>query len=219
MRVYPRETTKENVINGMRSRGGVASLEPAVCPETRGVGRRQWAQPRRAKLRHDFRLVYRRAVLSRSIREIIGAIAVLACGCTTVDPGANFVVPNEAFDADYFYCHVEPEVLSQKKCGPGDPAAGDRENGCHFNSSAVSGMALVNHAPVDCGGGDHPVSRAAIATGSAASGNLQATSLEMNRDYLTAPLLIRPSGSNHPRAVFPTDDPAVEVLKTWATKP
>ena len=89
----------------------------------------------------------------------------------------------------------------------------------HFNSSAVSGMALVSHPRVDCGGGDHPLTRAQVGSGSAASGNLQAASLEMNRDYLTAPLLIRPSGSNHPRAVFQANDPAVDLIKTWASQP
>ena len=70
--------------------------------------------------------------------------------CTTVDPGPNFVVPDEQFDADFFFCHVEPEVLTLKKCGPGDPGAGDKSNGCHFNSSAVSGMAITSHPTVDC---------------------------------------------------------------------
>ena len=95
-------------------------------------------------------------------------------GCTTVDPGPNFVVPDEHFDEDYFYCHVEPELLFAKHCGSGDP--GDNGN-CHFNASAVSGMALRDHPAVDCGGGDHPLSRAAVGAGSPAQGNLQAATL------------------------------------------
>ena len=146
------------------------------------------------------------------------ALAACAVGCNTVDPGPNFVVPQEQFDADYFFCHVEPELLFGRKCGSGDPGAGDPSNGCHFNSSAVSGMALLDHPAIDCGGGDHPVSRGQVGSGSPAQGNLQAASLEMSRDYLTAPILIRPTGSNHPRAVFNKDDAVVNVLKTWATK-
>ena len=144
--------------------------------------------------------------------------ALLLTQCTTIDPGPNFVVPDQTFNADYFFCHVEPEVLVAKKCGPGDPAAGDPSNGCHFNSSAVSGMALLDHAPVDCGGGDHPVNTLQVGSGSPAQGNLQAASLEMSQDYLTAPIYVRPTGSNHPRAVYQKDDPVVEVLKTWALK-
>ena len=54
--------------------------------------------------------------------------------------------------------------------------------------------------------------------GSPAAGNLQSASLEMNRDYLTAPLLIRPTGANHPRVIFAKDDPAAEIIKTWASR-
>jgi hypothetical protein len=149
-------------------------------------------------------------------------LAATCAACTTVDPGPNFVVPEEQFDPDYFFCHVEPEVLFAHKCGSGDQAAGDPANGCHFNSSAVSGMALVAHDPIDCGGGDHPVDRARVGAGSPAQGNLQAASLEMSRDYLTAPILVRPGGSSHPqrggRAILPQGDPAIDVIKAWASK-
>jgi len=141
----------------------------------------------------------------------------LGPGCTTVDPGPNFVVPDENFDADFFFCRVEPELLFAKKCGPGDPAAGDAANSCHFNSSAVSGMAIANHAPIDCVDG-RPVNRAQIGAGSAAQGNLQATSLVMSRDPQTAPLFLRPTGQNHPRAIFAPNDPVVEVIRQWAAK-
>jgi hypothetical protein len=159
---------------------------------------------------------------------VVGAVALTAAlaagssttwGCTTVDPGPNFVVPNENFDADFFFCHVEPELLFAKRCGAGDPALGDKANGCHFNSSAVSGMALVDHGPIDCAGGDHPVNRAQLGAGSAPQGNLQSVSLEMSRDYLTAPLIVRPTGSNHPREIFKKDDPVVNVVRAWAQRP
>jgi hypothetical protein len=146
-------------------------------------------------------------------------LALALSRCTTVDPGPDFVVPDEHFDADYFYCHVEPEVLVAKHCGSGDPAAGDPGGGCHFNSSAVSGMALIDHPAIDCGGGDHPVDLTQVGAGSPAFGNLQAASLEMNRDYLTAPIVVRPSGQNHPRKVFDTSDPAVQVIANWAARP
>ena len=146
------------------------------------------------------------------------ASSVLA-GCTSVDPGPNFVVPETTFDPDYFYCHVEPEFIFKNSCGSGDPSKGDPPNGCHFNSSAVSGMALINHMAVDCGGGDHPVDATQTGTGSAAQGNYEAVSLEMSTDYTTAPLYVRPSGSNHPRQVFvPGDSTVTQILSTWASK-
>ena len=84
---------------------------------------------------------------------------------------------DEQFDADFFFCRVEPEVLFAKKCGPGEPGT-DPANGCHFNSSAVSGMALSDHAPVECADG-RPVNRAQLG---AAQANLQSASLSMSRD-------------------------------------
>jgi hypothetical protein len=150
---------------------------------------------------------------------VASALATTFAACTTVDPGPQFVVPNENFDADYFFCHVEPELLFAKKCGPGDPSAGDTGGGCHFNASAVSGLPLVDHPPVDCGGGDHPVDRAQIGAGSAPQNNLQSAVTEMSRDYLSAPLYVRPAtGRNHPRQIFPDSDPVVDVIKTWAQK-
>lgn len=144
----------------------------------------------------------------------LGLLMVALTGCTTVDPGPNFVVPDEQFDADFFFCRVEPEVLFAKKCGSGN--AGE-ENSCHFNASAVSGMAITNHAPIDCANG-RPVNRVQLGAGSAAQGNLQAASLVMSRDINTAPIFLRPTGSNHPREIFPKDDPVVEVLREWARK-
>jgi hypothetical protein len=73
-------------------------------------------------------------------RASLGVLLAPLLACTTVDPGPNFTASNTAFDADFFYCHVEPEFIVAKKCGPGDPSKGDASNGCHFNSSAVTGM-------------------------------------------------------------------------------
>jgi hypothetical protein len=142
------------------------------------------------------------------------ALPLCMIHCTSIDPGPNFVVPVEVFDADYFYCHVESQFIFAKKCGPGEAS----DNGsCHFSSS-VSGMSLLDHAPVDCGGGDHPLDMTQAA-GPPAS-NFQQVSLEMSRDYLTAPLFVRPSnGLNHPRVVFSPSDPQVnQILSTWASK-
>lgn len=174
----------------------------------------------------------------RQVRNVIGVVSTFAHerartvgflvavvttasfgqGCETIEPGANFVVADERFDADYFFCKVEPEVLFAKKCGSGDPGLGDRANGCHFNASSVSGMALIQHPPVDCGGGDRPVNRTQIGAGSPAQSNLESASIVMSRDYTTAPIFVRPTGANHPRAVFPKNDPAADILRTWAQR-
>ena len=143
-----------------------------------------------------------------------------SAACTTVDPGQTFVVADVSFDADYFYCHVEPELIFAKSCGSGDPSKGDAPNGCHFTASVVSGMVLLDHPAVDCGGGDHPVDTTQIGMGSAAQSNFEAASLEMDKsDYLSSPLFVRPSGTYHPRPIFdPNDQQVRTLLMTWASK-
>ena len=143
-----------------------------------------------------------------------------SAACTSVDPGPDFVIPPVTFDADYFYCHVEPQYIGVYKCGPGDPSKGDPPNssGCHY-SSAVSGMSLHMHPPIPCGGGDHPIDRMALGSGSPAESNFEVVTLEMSRDYLTAPLYVRPLGHAHPRGVISSMDPVVaQLLGTWAAK-
>jgi len=136
------------------------------------------------------------------------------------------VVSETVFDANYFYCHVEPGLIFQYSCGSGDPSKGDPANGCHFNPSAVSGMALINHPPIDCGGGDVPLDLTQVGTGSPAQSNLESVSLEMSTDYTTSALFNRPSDGAgcpppaHPRCVFSQsgNQDVAQLLATWASK-
>jgi hypothetical protein len=150
----------------------------------------------------------------------VAALALPLLGCTTIDPGPDFSGAFDVFDADYFYCHVEPGFIFQQNCGPGLPS----DNGsCHF-SSAVNGMNLVAHPAIDCGGGDHPAltpnGLVQTGTGSPAQTNLTSVSFEMSRDYMTAPLFLRPTQQiAHPRQIFMPNDPTVnQLLSTWAMK-
>jgi hypothetical protein len=166
---------------------------------------------------------------TNGLRRVAGVtlllLLALSTGCVSVDPGGDFADPDPDFDANYFYCHVEPGLIFAYSCGTGDPSKGDRANGCHFNPSAVSGMALLEHPVIDCGGGDIPVDLTQVGTGSPAQSNLSAVSLEMSKDYTTATLFTRPSSYHgtppaaHPRAIFDQSDPTVNLLlSTWASK-
>jgi hypothetical protein len=163
------------------------------------------------------------------LRRVVGVtlplLLALATGCVSVDPGHDFVISEVVFDPNYFYCHVEPGLIFAFSCGSGDPSKGDPSNGCHFNSSAVSGMALLNHPAIDCGGGNIPVDLTQVGTGSPAQSNLSAVSLEMSKTYAMAPLFTRPSSfmgqppAAHPRAIFDQSNPTVILLlSTWASK-
>jgi hypothetical protein len=183
-------------------------------------------------LRRSRSKVYRRTVAATNgLRRGKWAAALLPClpvlfQCTSVDPGPDFVVQETVFDANFFYCHVEPQLIFQYNCGPGDPTMGDPSNGCHFNPSAVSGMALIDHPAIDCGGGDVPLDLTQVGSGSPATSNLQAVSLEMSTDYTTSAIYTRPSDASgcpppaHPRCVFSqTNNPDVGLLlAAWAAK-
>ena len=176
--------------------------------------------------------VYRRNVAATNgLRRGLGlgvlSVLFLLPSCTSIDPGTDFVVPQTTFDANYFYCHVEPGIIfgPSYMCGSGDPTKGDHANGCHFNASAVTGMALTNHPVIDCGGGDIPVDLTQVGTGSPAQSNLASVSTEMSKDYTTAAMFTRPSSVNgqnpaaHPRAIFDQTDMTVNMLlSTWASK-
>ncbi len=143
------------------------------------------------------------------------ALAMAFClplaACTSIDPGTNYVVPLETFNADYFYCFVEPQLIFGKKCGD------DGTGGCHF-SSKVPQMSLVDHAAVACTGG-HPTDPTTVGAGSAPAANLSAVSIEMSTDYLNAPIYTYPTQiSPHPKQVFMPSDPVVQIIATWATQ-
>jgi hypothetical protein len=137
----------------------------------------------------------------------------MAClvGCTTIDPGPNYVVPEQVFNADYFYCFVEPNLIFGKKCGD------DGTHGCHY-SDKVPEMELIAHAPIACNASGQPIDPTQVGAGSPAQANLSAASLEMDTDYLNAPLYTWPTQivAAHPKQVFTPDDPVVAYLANWA---
>lgn len=146
------------------------------------------------------------------------AVLCVACGDngvfpTTVDPGQDFQIADVAYDANYYYCKVEPMLFSQR-CGPGDPSRGDAPGGCHFN---VTSFRLTNYSPLvekSCKG---IVPTANPPT--AAERNYQAAQAKMDRNPDQAPLLNRPTGKvAHPRVIFNKSSPQADIIRQWATK-
>ena len=130
--------------------------------------------------------------------------------CTSVDPGANYVVPAQDFNASYFYCFVEPKLIFGKSCGD------NGSHGCHY-SDKVPEMELIEHPAVTCANGQ-PTDQTQVGAGSAAASNYSAVSLEMDSDYMNAPIYIWPTQivAAHPIQVFKPDDPVVQYLAAWA---
>ncbi len=132
--------------------------------------------------------------------------------CTSIDPGANYIVPDEVFNANYFYCFVEPNLIFGKKCG--DNGTG----GCHF-SDKVPEMQLVDHPPIQCANGA-PVDSTTVGQGTPANSNLANVSQQMSTDWMNANIYIWPTQivSAHPIQVFTPSDPVVKYIETWASE-
>ena len=147
-----------------------------------------------------------------SVVTTIGALSALFVGggCTSIDPGANYIVPPEDFNADYFYCEVEPNLILAKSCGD------NGSHGCHY-SDKVPAMALTEHPAVPCANGQ-PVDPTTVGAGTPAASNLAAVSLEMSTDWTTAGIYIWPTQivSAHPIQVFAPSDAVVMYIETWA---
>ena len=136
-----------------------------------------------------------------------GSLAGLAMGCGTVDTGTFEGVRDLRLDENYYYCVVQPQVITAKRCSPGD--SGDPSGGCH---SSKSSMILVDvPTPVACSG-RRPTG---VVTG-AERANYQAAQLRVTRDAENAPLLARPTGKlAHPRVIFLGGSPEADIIRKW----
>jgi hypothetical protein len=143
------------------------------------------------------------------------ALVLLGLGsaCSTVEPGTQFAIAAVTYDANYFYCVIEPQVLMAKSCGAGDSSKGDT-SGCHatvthfrLNISATQPVACNGLTPTDV-------------VPPSSQQNYQAAQGEMTLDYANAPLIAWPTQkfSGHPRQIFKDSDPEYGLIKDWATK-
>lgn len=157
---------------------------------------------------------YRRGVrLARLVVVTVGATSSLSfatAGCESIDPGPDYVVPLVEYNASYFYCELEPNLIFAKGCGD------DGSHGCHF-SNKVPALVLYDHPPVTCVNGQ-PSDPTQIGMGTYPTDNLAAVSIQMDPDYLNAPIYTWPTQivSAHPKQVFLPSDPVVQYIATWA---
>lgn len=135
-------------------------------------------------------------------------------GCGTVDLGTYEGVRDLKLDENYFYCVVQPKVLSAKKCAGGDPASGDASGGCHSSTSSFR-LADVP-TTVACESGKPTGTPTAEERA-----NYGASSLRATRDPSTSPLLTKPTmsgGVSHPRRIFETTSPEADIIRTWIAR-
>lgn len=136
--------------------------------------------------------------------------SLLACAaCGTVDPGDNFIAPDVMLSEDFFYCRIQPEVITANTCASGGAGEGGM---CHSSMSALrlSEMAEMV-APPSCMDGQ--------ATGPIPPSymdNYMAVQLAVQTDALSSPFYRRPTGlDSHPRVIFAEGSPEADLIVDW----
>lgn len=163
-------------------------------------------------LRHPRPRLTHVRLLSRVAALAFGAIAA-ACGtptaADTVDLGDNPEPPDLAIDEDFFHCRIQPEVITQYRCAPGE---GDEGGSCHLARSALR---LVEVTATPRCQGDR-----VVGTPSAESQvNLERLRAAIGVDAESSPLYRRPLGlDSHPRVIFAEDSEPADLLRTWLTQ-
>src|SRR5688500_899048 len=78
----------------------------------------------------------RRAGHSSGVRRgaLFACVLAAASGCGTVDPGENFVPPDVMIDDEFFYCEIQPNVVTRHTCASGGPG---EAGSCHSARSAM----------------------------------------------------------------------------------
>ncbi|MEM6959114.1 MAG: hypothetical protein AAF411_21940 [Myxococcota bacterium] len=142
----------------------------------------------------------------RRVLYFLVAAGTSACG--TVELGDNFVAPDLTLDEDFFFCRIQPEVISGQSCASG--GAGE-EGSCHSARSALRLDPLAESETPTCEGdtliGLAPASYEA---------NFDAIRFTVQSDPTSSPLYRRPLNlDSHPRQIFDAASPEADLLAQW----
>lgn len=148
-------------------------------------------------------------VLCRAVARPLFLLAVLALGCGTVDTGDNFVAPDLMLDEDFFYCRIQPEVITAHSCASGAAGEGGM---CHSSMSALRlSPTAETVAPPNCEDG-----RVVGGVPDPYIDNFTAVQLSVQTDPLSSPFYRRPVGlDSHPRVIFPEGSPEADLIVQW----
>lgn len=119
------------------------------------------------------------------------------------------MAPELQLDEDFFFCRVQPEVLTRHACARGLTSDA---GGCHDSRSALRLLATDEPAPCDAAG------NVVAAVPEAYRANFEAAGFSVQADPFTSPLYLRPlNRASHPRAIYGENDPAAQLIADWIT--
>lgn len=144
------------------------------------------------------------------LRTLALALALGACG--TVDLGDNFVAPNLRLDEDFFYCRIQPEVISAQSCASG--GAGEMGS-CHTARSALRLNADAERVPAPMCDDDRVIGVVPLEY----EANLTAVRFTIQSDPQSSPFFTRPTGqASHPRTIFDPASPEAQLIIEWIAR-
>ncbi len=129
-------------------------------------------------------------------------------GCGTIDLGDNIVPPDLQLDEDFFYCEIQPRILTAKSCAAGIDGEGGT---CHSDRSALR-LIETTSPPPECVdgvvvGGDLSADYVA---------NFEAVRFTVQSDPLSSPFYRRSVGlDSHPRVIYSEGDECAALVAEW----
>ena len=137
---------------------------------------------------------------------------LVSTGCGTIDPGDHIVPPDLQLDEDFFYCVIQPEVVTAKSCAGGIDGEGGM---CHADRSSLRLVDTMD-GPPECD------ETGAIVGGSLSAdyiANYEAVRFTVQSDPLSSPFYRSPTGlDSHPRTIFAASDPCAELIFEWINR-
>jgi hypothetical protein len=138
-------------------------------------------------------------------------LIVSASACETIDLGDNFIAPDVQLDENFFFCSIQPEVISARGCASGMvggstvcPGGG----GCH---SARSSLRLEDTPALMCVEG-----APSEAVPEVYRRNLENIRFTVRDNAMSSPLYRRPLQlDSHPCAIFGAGDPPAQLIVQW----
>lgn len=145
-------------------------------------------------------------------RPAVPLAAILVVGCGTIDLGDNIVPPDLQLDEDYFYCVIQPQVITAKGCASGGAGEGGM---CHSDRSALRLVDTMD-GPPECDA-DGVVTGGDLSADYIA--NFEAVQFTVQSDPLSSPFYRRPTGmDSHPRVIFTEDDECADLIIQWINR-
>jgi len=136
-----------------------------------------------------------------------------AGSCGTVNLGDNISPPDLQLNEDYFFCVVQPQVITQYHCAVG---ASGEAGSCH---TARSAMRLLASAESDAAPTCDAMNHVTGAVPDSYRQNLDAIRPEVQSTADDSSIYRRPTGlDSHPRVVFPVDPSPTSpagIIEAW----